>query len=120
MKVAQLLERSALYHADRTALVAGNRRWTYRELDDDVSALAGGLAALGLKPGERLGPHLPTWPEFALAYYAAQKCGLVPAVAERHLQGRRDRVHRRRRAAVKALWCSPRARASAQRSCCLR
>ncbi len=78
MKVAQLLERSALYHADRTALVAGNRRWTYRELDDDVSALAGGLAALGLKPGERLGPHLPTWPEFALAYYAAQKCGLVP------------------------------------------
>ena len=78
MNVAQLLERSALYHADRTALMAGDRRWTYRELDAAVSALAGGLAGLGLKPGERLGLHLPNWPEFVLAYYAAQKCGLVP------------------------------------------
>ena len=78
MNVAQLLERSALYHADRTALVAGDRRWTYRELDAAVSALAGGLAGLGLHPGERLGLHLPNWPEFVLAYYAAQKCGLVP------------------------------------------
>ena len=78
MNVAQLLERSALYHGERTALVAGERRWTYRELDAAVSALAGGFAGLGLVPGDRLGLHLPNWPEFALAYYAAQKCGLVP------------------------------------------
>jgi long-chain acyl-CoA synthetase len=78
VNVAQLLERSALYHADRTALVAGDRRWRYRELDVAVSTLAGGFAGLGLKPGDRLGLHLPNWPEFALAYYAALKCGLVP------------------------------------------
>ena len=78
MNVAQLLERSALYHAERTALIAGDRRWTYRELDAAASTLAGGLAGLGLKPGDRLGLHLPNWPEFALGYFAAQKCGLVP------------------------------------------
>ncbi len=78
MNVAQLLERSALYHGERTALVAGERRWTYRELDEAVSALAGGFAGLGLSAGDRLGLHLPNWPEFALAYYAAQKCGLIP------------------------------------------
>src|SRR3989449_874306 len=78
VNVAQLLERSALYHGARTALVAGDRRWTYRELDAAVSALAGGFAGLGLSSGERLGLHLPNWPEFALAYYAAQKCGLGP------------------------------------------
>jgi long-chain acyl-CoA synthetase len=78
VNVAQLLERSALYHADRPALVAGDRRWTYRELDAAVSRLAGGFAGLGLAPGDRLGLHLPNCPEFALAYYAAQKCGLVP------------------------------------------
>ena len=78
MNVAQLLERAALYHAERTALMAGDRRWTYREMDTAVSALAGGLAGLGLHCGDRLGLHLPNWPEFALAYYAAQKCGLVP------------------------------------------
>src|SRR5258708_32774361 len=78
VNVAQLLERSALYHADRTALVAADRRWTYRELDTAVSALAGGLAGLGLHPGERLGLHLPNWPEFALASYAPPKRGPGP------------------------------------------
>lgn len=78
MNVAQLLERSALFHADRVALVAGDRRWTYRELDAAVSTLAGGLAELGLIPGERVALHLPNGPEFVLAYYASQKCGLVP------------------------------------------
>ncbi|MBI4637453.1 MAG: long-chain fatty acid--CoA ligase [Candidatus Rokubacteria bacterium] len=78
MNVAQLLERSALYHRDRAALHAGDRRWTYGELHDAVSTLAGGLASLGLEPGERIGLHLPNGPEFVLAYYAAQKVGLVP------------------------------------------
>lgn len=78
MNVAQLLEQSARDFGDRPALVAGGRQWTFRELDADASALAGGLAGLGLAPGERLGLHLPNSAEFALVYYAAQKAGLVP------------------------------------------
>jgi len=78
VNLAQHLEVSARHHANRPALIAGERRWTYRELDEAASTLAGGFAALGLKPGERLGLHLPNWPEFVLAYYAAQKIGLVP------------------------------------------
>jgi long-chain acyl-CoA synthetase len=78
VNVAGFLERAAIYHPERPALVFGERRWTYRELDAEASALAGGLASLGLAPGERLGLHLPNRPEFVLAYYAAQKAGLVP------------------------------------------
>jgi long-chain acyl-CoA synthetase len=78
VNVAQLLEGAALYHGERSALVFGDRRWTYRELDAQASTLAGGLAGLGLKPGERVGLHLPNAPEFVLAYYAAHKAGLVP------------------------------------------
>jgi long-chain acyl-CoA synthetase len=78
MNVAQLLERSAFHHADRPALIFGERRWTYAELDRDVSALAAGFAALGLARGERVALHLPNRPDFVLAYYAAQKAGLVP------------------------------------------
>jgi long-chain acyl-CoA synthetase len=78
MNVAHFLERSALAFPERTALVFKDRRWTYRELDGETGALAAGLRALGLKPGERLGLHLPNWPEFVLTYYAAQKAGLVP------------------------------------------
>jgi long-chain acyl-CoA synthetase len=68
VNIAQHLEVSARHHANRPALIAGERRWTYRELDEAASALAGGFAALGLKPGERLGLHLPNWPEFVLSY----------------------------------------------------
>ena len=78
MNVAQLLEASARYHAERPALVAGNRRFTYRELDDTCSVLAGRLRRLGLQPGDRLGVHLPNSAEFVLVYYAAQKLGVVP------------------------------------------
>jgi long-chain acyl-CoA synthetase len=78
MNVAQLLERSARYHADRSALIFGERHWTYAELDRDVSALAAGFAALDLRRGERVALHLPNRPDFVLTYYAALKAGLVP------------------------------------------
>jgi long-chain acyl-CoA synthetase len=78
MNVAQLLERSARYHADRSALIFGERHWTYAELDRDVSALAAGFAGLDLRRGDRVALHLPNRPDFVLAYYAALKAGLVP------------------------------------------
>jgi long-chain acyl-CoA synthetase len=78
MNVAGLLERSARIYADRPALTAGDRTWTYRALDAATARLAGGFARLGLAPGDRIGLHLPNGAEFVLAYYAAQKAGLVP------------------------------------------
>lgn len=78
MNVAQALERSACSYPDRPALVFQARRWTYRELDREASSLASGLIKLGLRPGERVGLHLPNSPEFVLTYYAALKLGAVP------------------------------------------
>ncbi|MBI2215662.1 MAG: long-chain fatty acid--CoA ligase [Candidatus Rokubacteria bacterium] len=78
MNIAELLERSAQHFPERTALVAGDRSWTYAQLDARTSTIAGGLQALGLAPGDRVGLHLPNVAEFPLAYYAAQKAGLVP------------------------------------------
>ena len=78
MNIAQNLERSARQHAARTALVFKGRRWTYAELDSASSRVASGLKSLGLKPGDRIGVHLPNSPEFVLTYYAASKIGVVP------------------------------------------
>lgn len=78
MNIAQHLEGAARWHPDRPALRFGDRSWTYRELEAQAAALAGGLVRLGLAPGERVGLHLPNWPEFVIAYYALQKVGLVP------------------------------------------
>jgi long-chain acyl-CoA synthetase len=78
VNVAQLLETSARSHTDRPALIAGDRTWTYGDLDGACSVLAGRWKLLGLRPGDRIGLHLPNSAEFALAYYAAQKLGVVP------------------------------------------
>ena len=78
MNVAGLLEQAARWHPERPALIDGEQRWTYRELDAACSVLAGRFARLGLQAGDRIGLHLPNSAEFVLTYYAAQKLGGVP------------------------------------------
>ena len=48
------LERSARVFPDRTAVVDGGRRYTYREFADRSRRLAGALAARGVSPGDRV------------------------------------------------------------------
>jgi long-chain acyl-CoA synthetase len=78
MNVAYFLEASARHLPERTALVFGDRRWTYGELDREAGRVAAGLARLGLRPGERACLHLGNRPEFVLAYYGCQKLGVTP------------------------------------------
>jgi fatty-acyl-CoA synthase len=66
-------------NADRLALVARHQdvRWTYAELKARVDALAAGLLALGLSPGERVGVWAPNCWEWLAAQYATAKAGLI-------------------------------------------
>src|SRR5882757_5350419 len=48
------LRRSASVFPDRTAVVHGERRYTYRQLEDRVDRLVRALVAAGLKPGDRV------------------------------------------------------------------
>lgn len=65
-------------HAERVALIFHDAEITYGKLAAGVEALAAGLRARGIKPGERIGLLLPNCPAFVGAYYAA---GFVGAVA---------------------------------------
>jgi acyl-CoA synthetase (AMP-forming)/AMP-acid ligase II len=62
---------------DATALVDGSMRVSYAELDDQVSRVAGGLAGLGARPGDRLAIWLPNSLEWAVAFLAATRIGAV-------------------------------------------
>ena len=53
---------------------------SYRELLAAIDAAASGLAALGLRAGERLLISMPTTPAGVTAFYAANKLGVVPAL----------------------------------------
>ena len=52
-------------------------RWTYAELKERVDALAAGLIALGLEPGDRIGIWSPNKAEWVVTQFATAKAGLI-------------------------------------------
>ena len=67
--------------ADRVALIDGNRRYSYADIDRLTDNLALNLLELGLKPVDRVVPTLPNVAEFVLLYFALQKIGAIPIAA---------------------------------------
>src|ERR1043166_5124847 len=65
-------------YADRVALLDGERRFTYADIDRITDNLALNLLELGLKPLDRVVPTLPNVAEFVLLYFALQKIGAIP------------------------------------------
>ncbi|MGH7093097.1 MAG: AMP-binding protein, partial [Stellaceae bacterium] len=68
-------DRIAARFAEHDALIVRHQhiRWTYRELKDRVDALAAGLLALGLEPGQRIGIWSPNNSEWVLTQFATAK-----------------------------------------------
>jgi long-chain acyl-CoA synthetase len=69
-------------HPEKTALVdtSGGRRLTYAEYGETVEALARGLVAAGLKPGEVVAIFLCNSWEFCTAYHATTLAGGIPTL----------------------------------------
>jgi 2,3-dihydroxybenzoate-AMP ligase len=65
----------------RTALVDGERSYTYQEIDALTDNLALNLLEVGLKPLDRVVPTLPNIAEFVLLYFALQKISAIPIAA---------------------------------------
>ena len=77
MNLAHLVTQNARRHGDRPALIWGDRQWTWRQIDRDVSALASGLAARGLGKGDRLFVHSRNGHAMFVAMFAAFRLGAV-------------------------------------------
>ena len=75
--VADLVRAAAARVPERTAIVAVERRLTWREVDGQVDAVAAGLRALDVAPGERVALLLGNTVEFVLAWFGALRAGLV-------------------------------------------
>ncbi len=66
-------------HAGCEALVVCHQgvRWTYAEFNRRIDALAAGLLALGIRPGERVGVWGPNSSEWVLTQMATAKIGAI-------------------------------------------
>jgi acyl-CoA synthetase (AMP-forming)/AMP-acid ligase II len=71
--LADLFEQVADVVPDREAVVCGDRRLTYRELDERSTRLAHHLASLGVGPGNHVGIYAYNCPEWLEAFVACFK-----------------------------------------------
>jgi len=69
--VARWGERDALISRDQ------NVRWSYREFGRQIDAVAAGLLALGLEPGDRVGIWSHNNAEWIVTQFATAKAGLI-------------------------------------------
>jgi len=75
MRVEDFLRHSAARLPDKTALVVGERRISYAELDELSNSLAAGLAANGVRRDDRVLIYLDNGWEAAVAIFAVLKAG---------------------------------------------
>jgi len=74
----ELLGETALArHASRTALICGDDRVSYAQLAKQVRRAAGALAAMGVRPGERVLLLMRDTPEMAAAWLGVVRVGAV-------------------------------------------
>ncbi len=74
----QLLETAAEKFADKTAIICGERRFSYVELDEAASRMAGAFVAMGVEKGDRIATLMNNSPEFVIIYFGTIKAGAIP------------------------------------------
>ena len=75
--LGEVLPHAARRFGDRRALVAGERSFSFTELNALSSALAVSLAERGVGPGDRVTLYAPNSWEWIVSYYGALKTGAV-------------------------------------------
>ena len=77
MNLAYNLERSANFFGRQIAVIDGDLRFTYEELNQRADRAAAGMRDLGIAPGDRVGLCAPNSADWLAVYFGALKCGAV-------------------------------------------
>ena len=72
-----MLEKTANQYGGKTAIVMGDRRVSYAELDAASNKVANALIKMGVSKGDHVAMMLPNSPEFASIYFGIIKAGSI-------------------------------------------
>jgi long-chain acyl-CoA synthetase len=71
------LEESARKYPDRPCTIFKGATISYKEMNELTDRIAGALASLGVKKGDRVGIFMPNTPQFVMIYFGILKAGGV-------------------------------------------
>ncbi len=75
--LGELLSINARIYPNRIAIAFGQKKISYKTLNDITSHIAAGFINLGIKKQEKIAIFLDNCPEFVISYYAILKAGAV-------------------------------------------
>ncbi|MGI8433312.1 MAG: long-chain-fatty-acid--CoA ligase [Nocardioidaceae bacterium] len=102
--LAVMLEDSARKRPERVAVVSGNIRLTYAEIERRANQVANLLVSLGIEPGDKVALSCPNLPHFPVVYYGILKAGAV-VVPLNVLFKSREVAYHLRDSDAKAYFC---------------
>lgn len=71
------LEDAAQKYPDRACTIFKGARISYKEMNERTDRIAGALASMGVKKGDRVGIFMPNTPQFVMVYFGILKAGGV-------------------------------------------
>ena len=93
LNLASLLENSAQQYGEREAVVLGDTRLTYAQVDGAANQVANLLVARGIQPGDKVALSCPNLPYFPIVYYGILKAGATVVPLNVLLKGREVAYH---------------------------
>jgi long-chain acyl-CoA synthetase len=93
LNLAVLLEDSARNVPDRIAVICGEARFTYAELNAKANQVANALREIGIEKGEKVALSCANLPFFPMIYYGILKAGAVVVPLNILLKGREVAYH---------------------------
>lgn len=91
--LAEFLENSAQSYPDRTAIVFGDTRLSYPQVNGAANQVANLLVSRGIKPGDKVALSCPNLPYFTIIYYGILKAGATVVPLNVLLKGREVAYH---------------------------
>lgn len=77
MLVHEIIEYATARLPNKTALIEGDRRLTFRETLTQIEALSASLSEIGVAKGDRVALLFPNCIEFCIAYFASLRLGAI-------------------------------------------
>ncbi|WP_435220531.1 long-chain-fatty-acid--CoA ligase [Streptomyces sp. Tue6028] len=91
--LAALLEDSAAKYPERTAIVLGDTRVSYAQVNGAANKVANLLVARGVQPGDKVALMIPNLPYFTIIYNGILKAGATAVPLNVLLKGREVAYH---------------------------
>ena len=93
LNLATVFENSVNEHPEKPAIVFGDKRFSFGQVNKVINQIANGMVDIGIEAGDKVALSCPNLPFFPMVYYAILKVGATVVPLNVLLKGREIAFH---------------------------